>query len=400
METSAPVQRFEPVPRISYAQNMEDILLDRVFRGRQGTFIDIGANHPFIDSNTYFFYLRGWRGLNIDPLRRGHELFQKYRPEDLNLAVAASDAEGTLPFFEICNAEGLTGLSTVDSRAAAAYRTQGFEVRESTVVVRTVESLIAEYHIEPPELVSIDVEGHEAAVLRGMPLAHWRPKVLVIESTAPLSSVATHRVWEPALFEYGYRFATFNGINRFYLRDDLEHELPKFETPVNALDGFQRHETLAYRDRAAEYLRQADQERDRYDRELAVLRNQVAEERARYEREHAARAEDRARFEEVRTGWEWGRVQLQYIYAVCEQEIARIGREREEWKARLADFELARSEWDRQRASYEHERVEHHRLLALAQAQLHPYQRIDRGSLIPAGYHLAHAVKRRLMSRS
>jgi hypothetical protein len=75
MELSAPVERFGPVSRISYAQNMEDILLDRVFRGRPGTFMDIGGNHPFIDNNTYFFYVRGWRGVSLEPTQRGHALF-------------------------------------------------------------------------------------------------------------------------------------------------------------------------------------------------------------------------------------------------------------------------------------------------------------------------------------
>ena len=54
-------QKYADIPRISYAQHMEDILIDRVFHDlrRTGTFMDIGANHPYIDNNSYFFYLRG-----------------------------------------------------------------------------------------------------------------------------------------------------------------------------------------------------------------------------------------------------------------------------------------------------------------------------------------------------
>src|SRR3982751_598415 len=96
----APVERPLATPRISYAQNMEDILLDRLFRGRPGTFMDIGGNHPIVDNNTYFFYVRGWRGVNVEPTRRGHALFLEHRPEDRNLAVAVSDTEGASAFFE------------------------------------------------------------------------------------------------------------------------------------------------------------------------------------------------------------------------------------------------------------------------------------------------------------
>src|SRR5262245_11749665 len=92
-----PVIKENPrwVPRISYAQNQEDILLDRLFKDQpRGTFVDVGANHPVLDNNTYFFYVRGWRGYNLEPIRRLHALFLEQRPEDTNLAVAASDAEG------------------------------------------------------------------------------------------------------------------------------------------------------------------------------------------------------------------------------------------------------------------------------------------------------------------
>ena len=47
------------LPRIFYAQNHEDILIDRLFRGQIGTFVDIGACHPVRDGNTRFFYERG-----------------------------------------------------------------------------------------------------------------------------------------------------------------------------------------------------------------------------------------------------------------------------------------------------------------------------------------------------
>jgi hypothetical protein len=44
---------------ISYAQNFEDVLISRVFSGKEGGFyIDIGAGDPIADSLTKYFYLR------------------------------------------------------------------------------------------------------------------------------------------------------------------------------------------------------------------------------------------------------------------------------------------------------------------------------------------------------
>src|SRR4051812_24778781 len=67
MATSGRTLYPRDLPRISYAQNSEDILIDRLFRGEVGTFMDIGACHPLLDSNTWFFYSRGWRGVNFEP---------------------------------------------------------------------------------------------------------------------------------------------------------------------------------------------------------------------------------------------------------------------------------------------------------------------------------------------
>ncbi len=63
---------------------MEDILLDRVFRNRIGTYMDVGAHHPVLESNTHFFHERGWRGTNIEPMPGMHRLLVEHRPGDLN----------------------------------------------------------------------------------------------------------------------------------------------------------------------------------------------------------------------------------------------------------------------------------------------------------------------------
>ena len=52
---------------ISYSQEGEDLILERFFEGKEiGFFVDIGAHHPMRFSNTYIFYLKGWRGINVD----------------------------------------------------------------------------------------------------------------------------------------------------------------------------------------------------------------------------------------------------------------------------------------------------------------------------------------------
>lgn len=241
------------VPRISYAQNGEDILLDRLFRGHVGTYVDVGAHHPVLDSNTLFFYERGWTGVNVEPLPHLQQLLVRQRPRDLNLAIAVSDREGFLPFYQIPQCDG---LSTLSPETAESHRQRGLQVVEGRVQVRPLADLIADFGIQAPDLLFIDVEGHEQQVLQGIPLQNWRPRVIVVESTLPLTTVPSHETWESILLRHHYLFAAFNGINRFYLRDDLHPHLHLLQVPVSVLDHYQTHEAAVLKEQVGNLTRQ------------------------------------------------------------------------------------------------------------------------------------------------
>jgi FkbM family methyltransferase len=241
------------IARTSYAQNQEDILLDRLFPGHVGTYMDIGANNPVVDNNTYFFYLRGWRGVTIEPIRRLCDLHRLHRPDDLNLAVAVSDVEGFSPFFEVRDGDP---LSTLSEEVAEQHRGRGLNVVEHRVPVRTVAGLVREHGIEPPDIVCIDVECCEDRVIRGIPLDSWRPAVLVVEGTIPMTETPNYQGWEPRLFDAGYLFAADNGVNRFYLRDDLADRAERLRRPVNVLDDYRRFEAVYLESQVEDLRRQ------------------------------------------------------------------------------------------------------------------------------------------------
>ena len=53
----------------SYAQNFEDVILYRALGSiRNGFYIDVGAQHPEIDSVSKAFYDLGWRGVHVEPV--------------------------------------------------------------------------------------------------------------------------------------------------------------------------------------------------------------------------------------------------------------------------------------------------------------------------------------------
>ena len=82
---------------ISYAQNYEDVVLYRALKNiRNGFYVDVGAMDPIFDSVTKAFYDRGWRGINIEPVKHWHEKLIEKRTNDININVAAYDKSGTL----------------------------------------------------------------------------------------------------------------------------------------------------------------------------------------------------------------------------------------------------------------------------------------------------------------
>ena len=56
---------------VSYAQDAEDVMLQRVFpRDYRGFYVDVGASEPVRFSVTKHFYDQGWRGSTSSPCPR------------------------------------------------------------------------------------------------------------------------------------------------------------------------------------------------------------------------------------------------------------------------------------------------------------------------------------------
>jgi len=68
----------------------EDTIVRKLFlrSKKQGVYVDLGAYHPFIHSNTAYLYLKGWKGINVDANKHSIPLFDKARPNDINLNLA------------------------------------------------------------------------------------------------------------------------------------------------------------------------------------------------------------------------------------------------------------------------------------------------------------------------
>lgn len=223
---------------VSYAQNFEDVLLWRALKDVPvGFYIDVGASHPDNDSVTRAFFDRGWHGINIEPGVEDARRIAAARPGDITLQVAAGRADGETDFYTVSG----TGLSTIDPEVAAGYRERNWELPRSRVGVRTLAGICRAHVRQDIHFLKIDVEGAEGDVLAGADLVAYRPWIILVEATAPLSTRQTHDEWEPGLIGQGYRFAWFDGLNRFYLAEEHAEALSvHFRTPPNVFDDFIR----------------------------------------------------------------------------------------------------------------------------------------------------------------
>ena len=73
----------------------EDIVIKKLFDRKKsdGFYVDLGANHPFLHSNTAFFWLKGWNGINVDAKKDSISLFNNIRKKDINLNYALISTE-------------------------------------------------------------------------------------------------------------------------------------------------------------------------------------------------------------------------------------------------------------------------------------------------------------------
>jgi FkbM family methyltransferase len=244
------------VPMISYAQNGEDVVLARAFApGHMGFYVDVGASDPVVDSVTKHFYEIGWSGINVEPAALAMAAIEAERPRDVNLDMGVSDASGTATFYEL--PRQMTGCSTFDKDLAATYEQDGWPVDAREVRILTLAELFAEQVGDRVvDFLKVDVEGHEPAVLGGADFTRFRPRVVIVEATVPGTRLPAHESWEPGLLASGYTFTLFDGLNRFYVREEDPELAAILGAPANTFDDYITRQAAQWRDRAADVERQ------------------------------------------------------------------------------------------------------------------------------------------------
>ncbi len=178
---------------ISYAQNHEDVVLDRALHAPSGFYVDVGAASPLTASVTRHFYDLGWSGINIEPLPEYVAELRRERPRDWTIEAAAGASPGQSSLYVV---ETDHDLSTFDPRRVEEIAAEGIRTKRRPVEVVTLNDILGQAKPETIDFLKIDVEGAEREVLLGLDLRVWRPRVLLIEATFPNTQIPSHEAWE------------------------------------------------------------------------------------------------------------------------------------------------------------------------------------------------------------
>ena len=174
------VHRYE---KLSYSQSGEDIIIEYLFQLRKidkPVCLDIGAYHPVVANNTYKFFLKGSKCVNIDANSAAIENFSTTRSTDINLNIGIGGEDGEFDFYIMEDA----ALNTFSLEEKIGLEKMGHLFKQvKKIKMVPVNRVLKEYFDDiAPDFISIDAEGVDFDIIKSFNFSRYAPKVICIES--------------------------------------------------------------------------------------------------------------------------------------------------------------------------------------------------------------------------
>lgn len=179
-----------------------------------GSCIEVGAAHGIVSSNTLYFEKKGWKCLCIEPNPNLYRQLVKNRKFCVNYAVSDINRDDVYFHIFVLPNKDETAISSLsfDNRLLKSHQIiNDYRIK---VKVRTLDYILEETKFFDGKLdfISIDTEGTELDVIKGLNLEKYRPKLLVVENNFNDHDVKNYL----KNFKYVLDFRYI--INDFYLR--------------------------------------------------------------------------------------------------------------------------------------------------------------------------------------
>lgn len=170
----------------------EDRILKYLFKKKKiGFYIDIGAFHPIISSNTYIFHKEGWRGINIDPFPNSMDIFKKLRPNDINLEIGIGQNDEIINYYKIGSGHHqMNGFNpNFQENLFADFNIQENDIVKIPLKVYPLKKVFEKYlpKNQKIDFMTVDVEGYEEKILISNDWIKYRPSIVMVENHKPMS---------------------------------------------------------------------------------------------------------------------------------------------------------------------------------------------------------------------
>ena len=224
-KVESPKDKFAALYEKSYSQSGEDLIINFIFSfiGIENvSYLDIGANEPIKYNNTYKFHKICKNGVLVEPNPLLKSELQKFRPNDKLLEIGLGDKEISSVQFYILKPHT---LSTFDEKTAEKYiNEEGAELIETKEIkITTLDNLIETEFGKAPSFISIDAEGYDFKILKGLKIKKFFPKVFCIETLT--YSKNGDQFKRNDIIDYVKKMGYYNYadtyINTIFVRNDL-----------------------------------------------------------------------------------------------------------------------------------------------------------------------------------
>ena len=205
-------------------ETVEAVIIKSVFDAigiKNPSYMDVGACHPHMSSNTMLFYVNGSRGINIEPDASLKEEFVKYRPNDINLFVGVAAKSGEGKFYK-CKDPYLSSFSPEAIKWSTAHQYVDYD-DFILVPLMTLNEIVDKYNNgEFPDFIDVDIEGMDAEVLESLDVSKSSPKVICVEGNV---SIFNDILMKKKCLGDGYMPYCRITYNTIYLRRDIYKQI-------------------------------------------------------------------------------------------------------------------------------------------------------------------------------
>lgn len=212
----------------TFSQHGDDLIVACLFYSlgiEKPSYLDIGAHHPTIISNTALLYKRGCRGINVEPNPNLFTSFTTMRPDDINLNIGVADKSGKLFFYMI---DDYSGRNTFDYETACRFCKDNpqFNIRETREIdVLTINDIVARYADGYPDFLSIDVEGLDESIIDSADFTKSKPKIICVEVINAMEDSSSMNRIRKKLEDRGYTSVIRAASNLILVENKYVHKV-------------------------------------------------------------------------------------------------------------------------------------------------------------------------------